>query len=567
MLRLTMLAMAFAVALPGCGDKKEPEIPGATKAPGSKTPGSKAGAGKKTDTAKKAAGDASKVRKEKDARVFHRSLGEPEYLDPGLISESEGGIVTHDTFEGLYQYGRTHKEWPPGVAEKHTISADGRTYTFNLRKNAKWSDGKPVTAKDFEYAWKRVLNPKTGSRYAAIMWLIEGAKAYNQGKGKAEDVKLKAVDDYTFEVTLIAPTPYFIQLTAFYTYQPVPQHVIEKHGDKWARPENIVSNGPFKMTEWRSRQRIVAEGNPHYWDKKAIPFDKVVYHIVQTNEPAWRLYESHDLDFLESRVPETELPKLIKTSNPEHQMKPYMGVYFYMFNVKEKPFDDVRVRHALNMAVDKSKIGKFVIKGGQEAAWDIVHPGLAAMGYKPPAGQDKYDPDKARKLLGAAGFPGGKGFPNFKISYNTLEGHKAIAEFIQQEWKKNLGINCDLDNMEWKVLLKKQHAREFQVSRSSWIGDFLDPMTFLDLWEGENPNNRTNWDNDEFDKLMADALSATDAKARMGMLNKAAEIYARDLPAMPVYFYVKHDMVKPWLKGYKWHLQGVHPVRWFRVEL
>lgn len=514
-------------------------------------------------------------RKERDPRVFLRSLGEPEYLDPGLISESEGGIVTHDTFEGLYQYGPTHKEWLPGVAESHEVSPDGRTWTFRLRQNAKWSDGKPVTAHDFEWSWKRVLDPKTASRYAGILWNIEGAREYNQNpesdnEAKAtalrEQVGVKAVDDHTLAVKLVAPTPYFLQLTAFYTYAPVPRHIVEQHGERWARPENIVSNGPWKVVEWTNNQQIVAERNAHYWDPAKLPFDKIIYRITQENEPAHNMYLGNELDYLESKVPTTVLPKYFRERFPDFEVSPYLGVYFYMFNVKRKPFDDVKVRQALNLAVDKEKIGKYIAKGGQEPAATIVHPGLKEMGYDAPGGPE-FDPDKARALLAEAGYPGGKGFPRVRISYNTLEAHKLIAEFIQQEWKKNLGVETDLDNMEWKVLLKKQHDRDFEVSRSSWIGDYLDPLTFLDLWEGENPNNRTNWADPTYDKLIDDARNEADPDRRLAMLRQAEELFIREVPAFPIYFYVKTDLVKPWLKGYQPHLQGIHAARFFRVEL
>lgn len=545
----------LALALAACSSK--PSEPVAVEAKGEQA-------------AAQTAKDPLAGRQEKDPRVFHRSLGEPEYLDPNLISESEGGIVTHDTFEGLFQYGPSHKEWLPGVAESMETSPDGRTLTFKLRRNAKWSDGQPVTAHDFEYSWKRVLDPKTASRYAGIMWVIEGAEAYNQSKDTddraalRDQVGVKALDDHTLQVKLKAPVPYFKQLAAFYTFMPVPKHVVEKHGDQWARPENIVSNGPWHVTEWSSQQHIIAVKNEHYWDQKAIPFDKIVYHITQENQPAHNMYLAGELDYLESRVPESVLPRYIKEKNPELETSPYLGVYFYMFNVTRKPFDDPRVRQALNLAVDKEKIGKFVVKGGQEAATSIVHPGLAEMGYDPVEGPE-FDPDKAKALLAEAGFPDGKGFPRFQISYNTMEGHKLIAQFIQQQWKKNLGIECDLDNMEWKVLLKKQHEKDFSVTRSSWIGDYLDPMTFLDLWEGNNPNNRTGWANPEYDKLIAAAREEADPEKRLQLLHQAEAIYVRDMPAMPIYFYVKHDLVKPWLQGYTPHLQGVHPSRFFRI--
>ncbi|MCA9561663.1 MAG: peptide ABC transporter substrate-binding protein [Myxococcales bacterium] len=558
------LTALSAMALGGC--KSEPKTPATGTAKAEQKAGAAGEAPKAADKV-----DTS-LRKERNPRIFNRSLGEPEYLDPGLCSESEGGIVTHDTFEGLYVYGPSHKVWTPGVAKSHTVSEDGLTWTFELRHDSKWSDGKPVTAHDFEWSWKRVLDPKTASRYAEILWFIKGAREYNlMEEGADADalraaVGVKAKDDYTLEVQLVGPTPFFIQLTAFYTYAPVPRHVIEKHGDKWARPENIVSNGPWHVTEWKSRQSIKAEANPHYWDKANMPFDQINYLITEDNATAYTMYQAGDLDYIDSKVPEAVLPRLRKERDPELETNPYLGVYFYMFNVKEKPFDDVRVRRALNLAVDKSQIGKFVVKGGQEEAWTIVHPGLEEMGYPMPEGPE-YDPDLAKKLLAEAGFPDGKGFPTFQISYNTLEGHKLIAQFIQQQWKKNLGVVCDLDNMEWKVLLKKQHERDFQVSRSSWIGDYLDPFTFLSLWEGPNPNNRTNWAQPTYDKLMADARVETDAQKRMQMLADAEKIFIDEVPAMPIYFYVKQDLVRPWLKGYTPHLQGVHLARHLRVEL
>ncbi|MCA9526800.1 MAG: peptide ABC transporter substrate-binding protein, partial [Myxococcales bacterium] len=499
-----------------------------------------------------------------------RSLGEPEYLDPGLCSESEGGTVIQDAFEGLYQYGASHKVWPPGVAERHDLSEDGITYTFYLRRDAKWSDGVGVTAHDFEWSWKRVLDPVTASRYASILWFLEGGREYNeapadQAPALREKVGVKALDDYTLQVRLVGPTPFFLQLTAFYSYAPVPRHVIEKHGDRWARPENIVSNGPFRVTEWQQNQRIVAVANPHYWDRATIPFDKVVFKITQEDDPAHNMFLAGETDYLDSKVPPSALPKYLREKEPLLSTTPYLGVYFYLINIKSPPFDDVRVRRALNLAIQKSSIGKYVIKGGQQEAWSIVHPGLEDLGYTKAQG-DTFDPDKARELLAEAGYPDGKGFPRFQISYNTLEGHKLVAQFIQQEWKKYLGISCDLDNMEWKVLLKKQHEKDFQITRFAWIGDYLDPLTFLELFEGANPNNRCNFDDPEFNDLIHGSVREADPVKRFAMLKRAEAILCEQLPAIPIYYYVKQDMMHEWVEGYEHHLQGVHATRWFRVK-
>lgn len=558
-----VVSLALSFGLSGCGDKSDGPVR-AQRATAKSEDGAKAGGA--------AQGEVKKVsaRKEDNIRVFHRSLGEPEYLDPGLISESEGGTVTHDTFEGLYSYGPTHTDWLKGVAESHTISEDGLTWTFKLRENAKWSDGTPVSAGDFEYAWKRVLNPETASRYASIMWVIDGAKAYNQSDAAsraalAEKVGIKALDEHTLEVKLVAPLPFFHQLTAFYTFMPVKKEIVEKFGDKWSRPEHMVSNGPWKTTEWKSKQRIVAELNPHYWDREAMPFDKIVYHIVQESEPAHNAFLANDLDYLESRVPTTVLPRYIQEKNPLLRSSPYAGVYYFLFNVKKAPMDNVKVRQALNLAIDKAKIGKYVVKGGQDPASSIVHPALEDLGYKKANGEG-YDPDKARKLLAEAGFPDGKGFPRLKLSYNTLEGHKLIAQYVQEQWRKNLGIEIDLENMEWKVLIKKQNELDFDISRLAWIGDYLDPMTFLDLWESDSTNNRTGWASAEYDALIEEARKATKIEDRYAALRKAEAMYVENLPSLPIYYYKKYDMVQPWVTGYQTHLQGVHPSRHFSIK-
>ncbi len=511
------------------------------------------------------------ARKEPDPRVFHRSLGEPEFLDPGLCSESEGGTVINDTFEGLFVYGPTHKEVRPGVATSMEISPDGRVYTFKLRPDAKWSDGTPITARDFEWSWKRVLDPKTASRYTDIMAPIEGALelAHSDEKADREALKAKvgvrAVDDLTLEVKLKAATSYFKDLTAFYTFSPVPRHIVEKYADQWARPENIQTNGPWKISEWKSKQHIIALKNEHYWDKGNLPFDKLVYHISETNEPQHNMYLAGEMDFLDSRVPESDLPRYIKEKNPEHRENPYLGIYYYMFNVKKPPFDNVKVRRALNMAIDKPQIGKFVAKGNQIAATSIVPFHLKDIGYTAPEGP-KFDPSMAKTLLAEAGYPDGQGFPRFQISYNTLEGHKLIAEFFQQQWKKNLSIDCDLNNMEWKVLLKKQHEKDFQVTRTAWIGDYVDPMTFLDLFESKNPNNRTQWENPSFDALIKAAGLETDPPKRFGLLRQAEQLFIDEMPSIPIYNYVKHDLVRPWVSGYTEHLQGIHLAKYFRIQ-
>lgn len=512
------------------------------------------------------------ARAEQDPRVLHRSLTEPQYLDPGIVTESEGGTVTFDTFEGLYVYGPSHDEMRPGVATDMEVSEDGTVYTFTLRQNARWSDGAPVTAHDFEWSWKRVMNPATASQYAAVMNIIEGAEAYNACQDEAAcahlraAVGVRALDDYTLEVRLVGPAPYFQELTGFYTYAPVPRHVVEEHGDRWARPEHMVSNGPWTVTEWSSLQRIVAVKNPHYWDAANMPFDRIVYHISEEMQPHWNMYQAGELDLLlKNRIPPSVVPRMMRERPDDFRLSPFLSTYFYLFNAEEELFDDLKVRKALSLAIDKSKIGDFVLKGGQLPAVGPVPPALQDLGYEPAEGEI-YDPIRARELLAKAGYPNGEGFPRIKISYNTDEGHKLVAEYVQQEWKKNLGIESDLENMEWKVLLNTMTNRDYQIARYGWIGDFVDPMTFLDLFESTNPNNRAGWKNDAYDALIDAARNEADPERRYEILQEAEALFLEEMPAIPLYYYVVQDMVKPWVKGYEPHLRGHHLAKYLRID-
>ena len=518
------------------------------------------------------------ARKEPDPRVFHRSLTEPEFLDPGMCSESEGGAVLGDTFEGLFVYGPDHRDVRPGAATSIDVTPDGKTYTFHLRPGALWSDGVPVTADDFVWSWKRVMDPAFGSRNADFLSPIEGALAYAHS-GKASEkaraalrdaVGVNAPDTQTLVVRLTAPTPYFKATTAFYTLLPVPRHVVEgaspgPGGKPWTRPGEMVSNGPWTLAEWRSRERIVLTRNDRYWDAAHTPFDRVVYHIAETDEPLHNMYLAGELDYLQGHVPTSVLPTYLKEKRPDLVVSPHLAVYYYIFNVERPPFNDVRVRKALNLAIDKRELGAFVLKGGQEAATSIVPPTIREIGYTPAQGPQA-DPEAARVLLADAGYPGGRGFPHIEIAYNTNEGNQRVAEFVQQQWKRALGVDASLENMEWKVLLKRQAAHDYGIIRSAWIGDYVDPLTFLDLWESRNPNNQSGYARPEYDRLIDRVRHEPDVTQRFGLLRQAEEMFLTDMPGLPLYFYVKFDLVQPWVKGFSPHLQDVHPSRYFRVE-
>ncbi|MFN3197440.1 MAG: peptide ABC transporter substrate-binding protein [Bradymonadia bacterium] len=515
---------------------------------------------------------AGPTRRERDPRVFHRSLSEPDTLDPALILSTEGATIAFDTFEGLYINAADHTTWQPGAALRHEISKDGLVWTFHLRENGRWSDGTPVTARDFEYAWKRVLDPKTASKTAS--WLagfIKGGQAYNSSTAKddqtalREAVGVKALDDVTLQVTLEAPQPLFHALTAYQAFSPVPRHVVEQHGDAWVKPAHIVSNGPWKTVEWKSKQRITLEKNAHYWGAANLPFDTIVYHITQEAEPAHNLYLAGEIDFLQGKIPPSSLPKYIEEKRPDLKVSPYVGVYQFLFNTQVPPLNDKRVRHALNMAINKAEVGKYVVKGNQPPATSIVHPALEHMGYAPVAGAG-FDPDKARALLAEAGFPDGKGFPRLKLSYNTLERHKLVAQYLQEQWRKHLNINIELENMEWKVLMSRQRQLDFHISLGGWVGNAFDPLAFLVLWEGDSSFNRVKWRNADYDAHIAEARQAHTLESRNAALRKAEQVWVDELPAMPVYFLNNYDLAQPWLDGYQAHITGTHLSRYFKVK-
>ena len=467
---------------------------------------------------------------------------EPETLDPALLSGQPGGRVARNIFEGLVFNDPVDLTPQPGAATAWEISEDGLTYTFHLREAA-WSDGAPVTAHDFVYAWERVLNPATGSKYANMLYPLEGAEAYNAGDlTDPSQLGVRALDDHTLEVRLHSPCAYFIDLCCFYTTLPVPRHLVEQYGEEWIKPENIAVNGPFLMTEWFLNRRIRLEKNPAYWDAQNVALN-VVDCVPSDNINAnFNLYMSGVADWGDaSAVPQYVVPELME--RPDFHVAPYFATYFYRFNVNRKPFDDVRVRKALFLATDREAIVKYVTKAGQEPAHSLVPPGLP--GYEE-ARLPEFNIEEAKRLLAEAGYPGGKNFPKCELLFNTSENHKQIAEVLQQQWKESLGIQIELVNQEWKVYLATTLAEDYWIARGSWIGDYLDPNTFLDMWTSENGNNRTGWKNKEYDALIGRAARTVDVEERLRMLRQAEEqILNEEMIILPVYYYVTQNIWDP----------------------
>lgn len=481
---------------------------------------------------------------------------EPLTLDPGKNSSVDGGIYILHNFEGLTRQDKDGKTIP-GIASKWEISDDGTKYTFHLR-DAKWADGQPVRAQDFEYAWKRALSPELASEYAYQVWYLKNGMAYSMGEAKAEDVGVKALDDKTLEVTLEAPTSYFLDLCRFPTYMPVREDIVSKYGEEWTqKPETWIGNGAYKMTAWEHNSQITFTKSDTYWDAKNIGIIKTInWKLMDDEAAALNAFETGDLDLVDGLVPQAEIQNLLN----EGKAKIYdeVGTYYIYFNVEKDPLKDKRVRQALSLAIDREYIVEKVTRAGQKPADAIVPyktPGLdPKKDFRTEGGSlipTKGDVAKAKQLMADAGYPDGKGFPELEIYYNTQSGHKAIMEAIMQMWKDNLGISVKSPNMEWKVLQEKVNNKDFVMSRMGWIGDYNDPMTFLDMWLSESTQNNTNFKNAEYDRLIKEAKSTADQKIRMTNMHEAEKIFLDEMPAVPIYYYVSVFLESPSLQGHR----------------
>ena len=489
---------------------------------------------------------------------FRFNLGaEPETYDPGVAVGQPDGRVARMLFEGLTREDPQTLEPRPGQAYRWELSADGRTYTFHLRPGIQWSDGRPVTAEDFRWSWIRVLKPETASRYAGFLSAVANAEAFNKGDLKDErQVGLGAPDDSTFVVRLAAPVPYFLYLCQFYTCLPVPRPTIEKHGNRWTLPANIVNNGAFKLTYWRQNNRFEFVPNPHYWDRASVKLDHVVGYTIDDLNTSFNLYKAGVLDWCPSGYfPSGFIPYVRDFADYRHG--DFQGVYFYSMCVKKPPISNVWVRRALNYSVDRDAIANDLLKGSRRPWGNFCPSGYP--GYESPPGI-RYDPAHARECLVKAGYPGGKGFPKISILINTSEDHRRIAEAIQSMWKRELGINVSIQNEEWGSYLQTVSSLQYDVARRSWLGDYLDPNTFLSCYVTGDGNNRSGWGDPRYDAMIRAAAKELDPKRRFGILREAEALLLSDGPIIPIYHYSTNEMVKPWVRGIYQTALDVHPI-------
>lgn len=500
------------------------------------------------------------VATEEDSKVATLvSGGEPGALHPGLAQGTHESIILDHIFEGLMKRDK-EGNIVKGMASDYKISDDGLTYTFTIREDAKWSNGEKVVAEDFEYAWKYALLPETASEYAYQLYYLEGGEAvnsYDMDNGSEEELQalvdavgVKAVDEKTLEVKLVNSTPYFLELCAFYTYYPVCKKVQEENPEWAVEGETLVSNGPFKIVEWAHDAKITTVKNNEYYNKEVVKLDGIDFIILEDQNTQWQMYENNEIQ-VDNDLPGEKLGQLRAEKNAELTTVADLATYYYNFNTTVKPFNNVKVRKALSMAIDRQLIIDEVAQGGQFPAYGMVPGGIPDVkgDFRENGGEYfSEEVDAAKKLLAEGLKEEGMDSLEFTILYNTSEGHKKIALAIQEMWKK-LGVTVELENTEFKVKLDRESNGDFEVSRSGWIGDYVDPNTFLDMFTSWSSQNNTGWASDEYDKIIKDAGEEFDPEKRMKLLHDAEEMLMDEQPIMPIYYYTKSMMVKPNLVG------------------
>jgi len=467
---------------------------------------------------------------------------DPESLDPAIITGQPDMRVVTAVFEGLTRLDPKTASPIPGLADHWEISADGKTYTFHLRPNLVWSTGEPITADDVVYSWIRALNPKTASDYASQLYFLKNGEEFNAGTIKdPAQVGVHAPDRNTVIAELKNPTAFFLDLCAFPTLMVVPRQAIAKFGDRWIMSRPLPVSGPYQLGAWRLNAKIRVYKNPRYWDAANTRLQVVDYLPIVSAPTALNLYETGGADVVWDKdlVP-TELLDIL-SKRPDFHSFTELGTYYIRFNVTKKPFDDARVRRALALSIDKARLIRKIIKQGGTLADSITPPGTAR--YTPPKGLG-YDPELARKLMAEAGYPGGRGFPRVKYMFNGGSGgasvpHEKIAVEMQQMWHDELGIEMELQQVDWGTFLANASKLEFDFSRASWIGDYNDADTFLNLFLSNNGNNQTGWKNQKYDDLIHLADQQLDPAKRAEIFQQAEGMLIRDeVPIVPLYFYV-----------------------------
>lgn len=542
------LILAFGTVLAACGSKNE-------------------GTGN-TDTG--SANEGNGLAKDQILKI--NLSAEPPTLDPAQAKDSQTNTVLKFLYEGLVRIDADGKE-QAGVAKDWTISEDGLKYVFNLNPDAKWSNGDAITAEDFVRSWERALKPETASPYAYQLYYIKGAEGYNLSKDETykgtkvtdfSQVGVKATDEHTLEVTLENPTPYFLGLTAFYTYYPV--HASADTNDKFFTDyKNMIVNGPFVMDQYSKGQKIVVKKNDGYHAAADIKLAQIDMSLTNSSASELQAYKSGQLDYTgapNGEIPSDQIPSVKAELPDEFKATGIASTYYYQFNVNEAPFNNVKIRKAFAMAIQRQLIVDKVTQGGQIPAFGFVPPGIRGEnGEFRDEHKDDYfteNVEEAKALL-AEGMKeeGYTTLPAVTLIYNTSDGHAKIALAVADMWKQNLGVDVKTENQEWGVFLENRQNQNFQVARAGWSADYNDPYNFLEMWTTGNTNNDSKFSNEQYDKDVKETVKSADPAARMAAFADAEKILIQDeMGVMPIYYYTNVSLTKPYLKGVQLDFSG-----------
>jgi len=536
------------------------------------------------------------------------SGAEPESLDPPQSSGQPEARIQFAFFDGLTDFHPRTSQPIPSMAERWEALRNNTEYVFHLRENLRWSNGRPITANDFVYSLRRALTPELGSRSAYMAYDIEYAQAFNEGGAfvrnkatgafladsespdhrlvrpgqstvtsnqelvpvKAEDIGVEAVDDRTLRIRLMRPIPFLAGLLTHQFFRPVPRDAIERYGDAWTRPGNIVTSGPFTLQTWRPYDRIVGVRNPYFWDADRVKLDRITFYPIEEQTTMMNLYKAGEVDAVLNHTPPAAWVDSLRGKKDYVDM-PEAAIEFYTFNTKKPPMNDVRVRKAFNAAVDKAALAHF--KRTAKPLTAFTPEGIFP-GYPQPKG-DPFDPARAKKLLVEAGYGNSRGefdpskFPlvNVELSYNTGENNKAIAEFVQAQWRQNLGLVISIKNIEWRTYMDVKSKLEYKgMGRMGWIGDYMDPFSFLALYSTPGGDNGTGWFDRKYVALLDAANREADPQKRYEMLAAAEKVILDNQPIIPLMTMATNFVKKPYVKGMFGNPQDLYSWKFVYIE-
>ena len=492
-----------------------------------------------------------------DFEIAVNFASEPNTIDPALNSAVDGAVMINHIFEGLYKWvddGSGNATLALGQAKEVTPNADKTVYTVKLRDDIKWSDGKDVVAADFVYAWQRLVDPNTAADYCYMADIILNANEIMAGEMDKSELGVKAIDEKTLEITLHTACPYFEEIMAFPALMPIRSDIIEQYGDqRTVSPETYIGNGQYKMAEWSHNEYIKLVPSETYYDVDKLGPKVIKFALMDDTNAIYAAYRSGSLNFIQE-VPVDEIPGLL--SSGELKVHPYLGTYYCCFNTSKAPFDDVRVREAFSLVIDRNYIVENVTKTGQMPATAFVPSGISdAPGAKDDfravggdymdVSAEKYQEncERARQLLAEAGYPNGEGFPIVEYLYNTSDNHRLIGEALQNMWQTELGVTVNLVNQEWNTFLDTRKNGDYSIARNGWIADYNDPMSFLDMWLTGGGNNDAQYSNPDYDALIMQAKSTSDLAERMSLMHQAEDILmGQDVVHAAIYFYTDKYM-------------------------